>query len=104
MSSKFHLIEQVPFPTAKVVNSIIVEYHYRVLDHTKKIYDVIISNLPSCNCPASSKGLNCVHILFIFIKLLCVPLNETILFQRALLTSELITLFQKRVPIPTKIW
>ena len=64
-------------------------HNYRVWDRTGKVYDVHISNLPSCNCPASSKGLNCVHILFIFVKLLRVSEEDPILFQRALLSSEL---------------
>lgn len=83
------LIEEV----ADLSDQSTVKRNYKVWDQTKKVYDVLISNLPACNCPASSKGLNCVHILFIFIKVYQVPRNEPILYQRALLTSELMQIY-----------
>mmetsp|Transcript_13189 Transcript_13189/g.16551 ORF Transcript_13189/g.16551 Transcript_13189/m.16551 type:complete len:169 (+) Transcript_13189:748-1254(+) len=97
LAGRFLLIEEVVMEDGKKVSDCLVERNYRVWDRTGKIYDVKICNLPSCNCPASSKGLNCVHILFIFAKLLRVPENEPILFQRALLTTELVHIYSNDI-------
>ena len=104
MHGTFLLIEESRSEDAKMADGYLVEHNYRVWDRTGKIYDVHISNLPSCNCPASSKGLNCVHILFIFAKLLLVKAHEPILFQRALLTTELIHIYSTKPSFPENTW
>jgi hypothetical protein len=47
------------------------ERHYRVLDRSRGsspcYHDVVLSNVPTCNCPNSTKGVNCEHILFIIL-------------------------------------
>lgn len=93
LENSFILISQSTPNPVKVYNDIEIERNYQVLDHTHKTYHVYMTHLPACNCPASSKGLNCIHILFIFIRVLRVSLDEPILYQRALLTSELCYIF-----------
>lgn len=104
IAGRFLLIEEHVAESAKFIDDCLVERNYRVWDRTGKIYDVRICNLPSCNCPASSKGLNCVHILFIFAKLLRVPKDEPILFQRALLTTELLHIYSKKLSFDENTW
>ena len=93
LDNSFILVSESTPELVKTYNDLEIERNYQVLDHTTKIYHVYITHLPACNCPASSKGLNCIHILFIFIRVLNVALEEPILYQRALLTSELCYIF-----------
>eukprot|EP01031_Cornospumella_fuschlensis_P025492 gene25492-30777_t len=66
---------------------------YAVLGSTGNVYDIKIERIPSCTCPdAAKKGL-CKHIIFIMVKVLQVPQNSELVYQRALLQSELAQIF-----------
>jgi len=56
-------------------------------------YQVCVSQLVTCTCPDSSKGNQCKHIFFVLLKVLRIDKHSPLLFQKALLTSELATLF-----------
>ncbi|KAH8829453.1 hypothetical protein DL96DRAFT_1598170 [Flagelloscypha sp. PMI_526] len=66
---------------------------FSVLGSTGNVYEVTISHLPKCTCPDALKGNHCKHILFVFFKVLHVPMISTHWYQKALLTSELETIF-----------
>ncbi|KAL6079643.1 PH domain-containing protein [Balamuthia mandrillaris] len=74
--------------------------HYEVLGPTGSLYSIKITNLPSCNCPDSAKGHHCAHILFVFLKVLKVPPKDPVLYQRALLNTELSTIFERAPTSP----
>ena len=55
------------------------------------LYTVKISNRPSCNCPDNQyrNDHHCKHILFVFLRVLRLTRDCSLIWQRALLTSEL---------------
>ncbi|KAF9460642.1 hypothetical protein BDZ94DRAFT_1311296 [Collybia nuda] len=68
---------------------------FSVLGSTGNVYTVTIDHKPSCDCPDALKGNHCKHILFIFLKgpILQVSQASGSWYQKALLTSELETIF-----------
>eukprot|EP01038_Epipyxis_sp_PR26KG_P004194 gene4194-5965_t len=66
---------------------------FAVLGSTGNIYDVNIRRLPSCNCPDCARGHLCKHIIFVMIKVLKLPSTSPLVFQNALLQSELQEIF-----------
>ena len=64
-----------------------------MLGSTGNVYNVIIAKFPSCTCPDFARGHLCKHILFVFLKVLQVPRTSTLLYQKALLQSELRDIF-----------
>ncbi|KAF8269321.1 hypothetical protein EI94DRAFT_1574532 [Lactarius quietus] len=66
---------------------------FKVLGSTGNVYTVVIGKVPSCNCPDASRGHHCKHILFIFLKVLQVPESSGLWYQKALLHSELESIF-----------
>ncbi|KAF9242084.1 hypothetical protein BU15DRAFT_44359 [Melanogaster broomeanus] len=66
---------------------------FSVLGSTGNVYTVVIDKTPSCSCPDATKGNHCKHILFIFLKVLQVPQDSHVWYQKALLTSELASIF-----------
>ena len=66
---------------------------YKVLGQTANVYTVIISHLPSCTCPDYGKGNLCKHIIFILHRVLKVSRHSPLIYQQALLTSELNEIF-----------
>ncbi|KIJ59187.1 hypothetical protein HYDPIDRAFT_118776 [Hydnomerulius pinastri MD-312] len=73
---------------------------FSVLGSTGNVYTVIIDKTPSCNCPDATKGNHCKHILFIYLKVLQVPQHSHVWYQKALLTSELASIFADAPPAP----
>ena len=68
---------------------------YVVLGSTGNVYTVQIGKIPSCNCPDCTRGHLCKHILFVFLRVLRVPSHSPIIYQKALLQSELKEIFAK---------
>ena len=66
-----------------------------VLGSTGNVYTVQIGKIPSCNCPDCSRGHLCKHILFVFLRVLRVPPHSPIIYQKALLQSELQEIFTR---------
>ena len=67
---------------------------FRVLGSTGNVYCVEISGEPACDCPDGAKGNLCKHILFVLLRVLRVPEGSPLVFQRALLQSELKEIFE----------
>ncbi|KAJ7604481.1 hypothetical protein FB45DRAFT_1070388 [Roridomyces roridus] len=76
---------------------------FQVLGSTGNIYTVTIQQRPSCNCPDAQKGNHCKHILFIYLKVLQVPQSSGSWYQKALLTSELETVFAEAPLAPNAL-
>ncbi|KAJ7452852.1 hypothetical protein FB451DRAFT_676023 [Mycena latifolia] len=76
---------------------------FQVLGSTGNIYTVTIQHKPSCNCPDAQKGNHCKHILFIFLKVLQVTQASGFWYQKALLTSELETIFENAPLAPNAL-
>jgi len=66
---------------------------FAILGSTGNVYDVLIHRFPSCNCPDYGRSHLCKHILFVLLKVLHVPIESSLLYQRALLQSELKEIF-----------
>jgi hypothetical protein len=62
---------------------------YAVLGSTGNVYDVKIAQIPTCSCPDCAKGRLCKHIIFVMVKVLHVPQDSELVYQQALLQSEL---------------
>ncbi|KAJ7732333.1 hypothetical protein DFH07DRAFT_906092 [Mycena maculata] len=76
---------------------------FQVLGSTGNIYTVTIQHRPSCNCPDAQKGNHCKHILFIFFKVLQVTQASGLWYQKALLTTELETIFAQAPLAPNAL-
>jgi len=76
---------------------------FKVLGSTGNVYTVIIDRFPSCDCPDAARGNHCKHILFIFLKVLQVPQSSGLWYQKALLTSELQSIFANAPQAPTAL-
>ncbi|THH17412.1 hypothetical protein EW146_g3413 [Bondarzewia mesenterica] len=76
---------------------------FSVLGSTGNVYTVIIDKKPSCSCPDHLKGNHCKHILFIFLKVLQVTQSSGYWYQKALLTSELETIFAQAPLAPNAL-
>lgn len=63
---------------------------------------VQICQTPSCNCPDFEKGNFCKHILFAYLKVLRVSSSSYVIYQRALLKSELRGIFAAAPRDPAK--
>ena len=61
---------------------------FAVLGSTGNVYDVVISQTPSCTCPDHAKGNLCKHILFVFLRVLRLSRDNPLVWQTALLASE----------------
>src|SRR5262245_21640594 len=58
-----------------------------VLGATGNVYTVSLSATPSCTCP--DRTTPCKHILFVFIRVLGVPLDDSSLWRRTLRPCQL---------------
>ncbi|KAG9020134.1 hypothetical protein FS837_008570 [Tulasnella sp. UAMH 9824] len=76
---------------------------FKVLGSTGNVYTVTIDKVPSCDCPDASKGNHCKHILFIFLKVLDVPVDSKGWYQKALISSELQEIFENARPNPASV-
>lgn len=66
---------------------------FHVLGSTGNVYEVHIEEIPSCTCPDFQRGNICKHLLFVLLKVCRISSNSHLLYQKALLTSELIEIF-----------
>ncbi|KAF5358130.1 hypothetical protein D9756_001165 [Leucocoprinus leucothites] len=76
---------------------------FKVLGSTANVYTVTIDHKPKCDCPDNRMGNHCKHIMFIFLKVLCVPIKSHIWYQKALLTSELESVFSSAPEAPNSV-
>ncbi|KAN0125069.1 hypothetical protein V8E52_001621, partial [Russula decolorans] len=76
---------------------------FKVLGSTGNVYTVLIGRLPSCDCPDAARGNHCKHILFIFLKVLQVPQSSGLWYQKALLASELQSIFANARQAPNDL-
>lgn len=63
------------------------ESDFFVLGATGNVYNVTLSNTPSCSCP--DRTTPCKHILFVFIRVLGLPLDDSCLRRRTLRPCQL---------------
>ena len=67
---------------------------FQVLGSTGNLYSVEISKRPTCTCPDHLRRNNlCKHIIFTFVKVLGVSTANPVIWQKALLQSELKIVF-----------
>ncbi|GFS35425.1 SWIM zinc finger family protein [Actinidia rufa] len=66
------------------------ESNFFVLGATRNVYTVTLSATPSCTCP--DRTTPCKHILFVFIRVLGLSLDDTCLRRRTLRPCQLIRL------------
>jgi hypothetical protein len=76
--------------------------NFVVLGSTGNVYTVTLQDVPHCTCPDFAKKNDlCKHILFVFLKVVGLPVTNPLVYQRALLTNELREIFsilaQRRV-------
>ncbi|KAF8206911.1 hypothetical protein K438DRAFT_1668215 [Mycena galopus ATCC 62051] len=76
---------------------------FKVLGSTGNIYTVTIQHKPSCDCPDAQKGNHCKHILFIYLKVLQVTQSSGYWYQKALLTTELESIFANAPLAPNAV-
>ena len=75
--------------------------NYAVLGSTNNVYDIHIGKVPTCSCPDFAKGHLCKHILFVMLKVLRVPGGSPLIYQKALLQTELQSIFAAAPPVPS---
>lgn len=68
---------------------------FSVLGSTGSLYTVVLSRVPTCGCPDHLKGNLCKHILFVLTKVVGLPVDSELVYQDALLTSELESILRK---------
>jgi len=77
---------------------------YSVMGSIGNVYEVNIKKLPSCTCPDFGNGNICKHILFIYLKVLKVEKNSYLIYQKALLTTELQDIFYQAPKDPKGVY
>ncbi|OXH40507.1 hypothetical protein J008_01158 [Cryptococcus neoformans] len=97
MSQRMFMIERVSY--VNVPNQ--VDY-FKVLGSTGNVYTVTIGDFPSCDCPDCIKGNSpCKHIIFVFLKVLKVPEDSSVWYQKGLTSAEVQWVFRHAPPAPT---
>ncbi|EFC36102.1 predicted protein [Naegleria gruberi] len=71
------------------------EQTFVVMGTTGNVYDVVIGEEPSCNCPDAENGNLCKHVLFVLLKVLRIEESSYLIYQHALLPSEIEEIFKK---------
>lgn len=66
-----------------------------VLGSTGNVYEVTLSKLLHCTCPDHAKGNLCKHILFVMLKVVGLPSNSPLVYQSALLSTEVEELYHR---------
>ena len=84
---RMYLLERAPVrePGAAADGA---EAHFVVLGATKNVYTVTIGRHLHCTCPDFAKGNVCKHQLFVMLRVLKLGGEDTAVWQRALLPSE----------------
>ncbi|ORY52608.1 hypothetical protein BCR33DRAFT_324390 [Rhizoclosmatium globosum] len=76
----------------RIISPLHVEY--KVNSSVKGTVHVCsVKEKPHCECVDFESGRNCKHLIFIFMRVLGLGPNSPILYQRALLKSELLNMF-----------
>jgi hypothetical protein len=70
-----------------------LEGNFVVLGSTGNIYKVTIGKIVACSCPDFKRGNLCKHVLFIMIKVVGLSTESPLIFQVALVESELLQIF-----------
>ncbi|KAF8070819.1 hypothetical protein FPV67DRAFT_1488842 [Lyophyllum atratum] len=91
MSQRFFMIDRQRTPGD-------LKEVFSVLGSTGNVYTVTIDHKPSCNCPDALKGNHCKHIV-----ILQVNQASGVWYQKALLTSELETIFAEAPLAPNSV-
>jgi len=89
-TQNIYLIQQKPYPKDSLQRDFII------LGTTGNVYIVRIGKKPSCSCTENHNGTarnNCKHILFVFLRVCNLESNNPIIYQKALLTSEVQEVF-----------
>lgn len=60
------------------------------------MYEVTVGRFPKCTCPDFQKGNICKHYLFVMLRVLRLDYSDPLVWQKALLKSE--------VTMSTKSW
>jgi len=87
-----------------MVNRKVVEecrQEFAILGSTGNVYTVTITHLPNCTCPDFKKGNLCKHIIFVYLRVLRLKRDSAFIFQKALLSEELCSIFANAAPDPT---
>ncbi|RIA88093.1 hypothetical protein C1645_806984 [Glomus cerebriforme] len=74
---------------------------FAILGSTGNVYTVTITHLPDCTCPDFKKGNLCKHIIFVYLRVLRLNRNSPFIYQKALLSKELRSIFANAAPDPT---
>jgi hypothetical protein len=98
LQQRMYLIEQVDLSDESGLAKKFV-----VLGSTGNVYEVIIDKRPRCSCPDCERGHLCKHIIFVILKVLRVPNDSPIVYQKALLQSELHQIFESSQNISPQI-
>lgn len=80
-----------------------LERKYAVLGSTGNLYDVNICKLPTCSCPDFGRSRLCKHILFVQLKVLRIDSRSELVYQDALLQSELAEIFGNAPAAPSDV-
>ncbi|CAG8532615.1 1270_t:CDS:2 [Diversispora eburnea] len=67
----------------------LTQREYTILGPTGCVYTTVIANILSCSCPDFQKGFQCKHLV------LKVNQDSKLIYQKALLTDELRSIFDK---------
>ena len=89
LSQRLYLIEQSDISSEEEG----LQRRFAVLGSTGNVYEVIVGKRPHCSCPDCQRNHLCKHILFIMLKVLRLPADSYLIYQKALLQSELKTIF-----------
>ena len=64
-------------------------HRFDVAGSTGNVYHTRINALPSCTCPDWEKRRDtCKHIIFVYLKVLKLPIHSSVIPQKGLLQSE----------------
>ena len=84
-----------------VTNEIVgIGRKFAIMGTTGNIYNVEIQQQPACSCPYFTRGKKlCKHITFVMVKVLQVDKSSPLIYQDALLQSELQDIFARAPPL-----
>ncbi|CAI2177286.1 691_t:CDS:2 [Funneliformis geosporum] len=72
-----------------------------ILGPTGNVYTIMISHMPNCTCPDFLKHKFCKHIIFVYLRVLRINRDSSHIYQNALLSEELRSIFANAAPDPT---
>ncbi|KAJ1967045.1 hypothetical protein H4R35_006826, partial [Dimargaris xerosporica] len=78
-------------------------YKFAILGSTDNVYTVQIDRTPRCSCADYRFSRLCKHILFVMIKVLRLPPDNPLVYQRAWLRSELTQILANMAPDPAAV-